>query len=40
MNITLIATSIAVLLMAVVAANLLPSRQEASYPKPYDITRR
>jgi hypothetical protein len=40
MKIALIATSIAVLVMAVVAANLLPSRHEASYPKPDDITRR
>lgn len=40
MKIALIATSIAVLVMALVAANLLPSRHEASYPKPYEITRR
>jgi hypothetical protein len=40
MKIALIATSVAVLVMALVAANVLPSRHEASYPKPYDITRR
>lgn len=40
MKIALIATSIVVLLIAVLAANLLPARHEASYPKPYDITRR
>lgn len=40
MKIVLIATSIVVLTLAVIAANVLPSRHEASYPKPYDITRR
>jgi len=40
MKIALIGTSIAVLVVAVVAANVLPSRHEASYPKPYEITRR
>ncbi|MDR7147472.1 hypothetical protein [Rhizobium sp. BE258] len=40
MKVVLIATSIIVLMLAVLAANLLPSRHEASYPRPYDITRR
>jgi len=39
MKVVLIATSIIVLMLAVLAANLLPSRHEASYPRPYYITR-
>jgi hypothetical protein len=40
MKIALIATSIVVLMMAVLAANVLPARHEVAYPKPYDITRK
>jgi len=40
MKIVLVVTSIVVLMIAVVAANVLPSRHEASYPKSYDITRK
>lgn len=40
MKITLVVTSVVMLMIAFAAANVLPPRHEATYPKPYDITRK